>query len=260
MHTHETKACNTHKCPVNCVVSDWGTWGTCSQSCGSGEHDRQRSATTLPAHGGKLCPALMQTQHCNTHACPVDCMFGAWGSWGECSEPCGGGKRSRAKPVFREASYGGKPCPKTPVQIGSCNTQSCACEHVRCDFAPHPHNGHYARPVSTQDVRRIRVLHHGKESHMQHHCKFDYVMNDCVCRCFDSKHFAYDRQTAQFHRTAQSLAGATPAWLRARQEAERQAGGAQRNDAGVEGVVGSFKDMKLWKARSLPAVAANVRV
>ena len=93
---------------------------------------------------------------------------------------------------------------------------------------------------------------------MQHHCKFDYVMNDCVCRCFDNKHFAYDRQTQQFHRTANSMAGATPAWLRARQDAERQAGAGQRNDPGVEGVVGSFhfKDA----VRSLPTVTANVRV
>ena len=45
----EVKACNAHPCPVNCQVSDWSGWDTCSDSCGGGMHSHSRKITTEQA-------------------------------------------------------------------------------------------------------------------------------------------------------------------------------------------------------------------
>jgi hypothetical protein len=54
---------------TNCVVSDWSAWGTCSASCGGGTQTRTRTITTQPANGGSACPALSESQSCNTQSC-----------------------------------------------------------------------------------------------------------------------------------------------------------------------------------------------
>ena len=69
----ETQSCNTNPCPVDCDVSDWSSWGTCSATCGGGDQIRTRTITTQPSYGGAACPDLTETQACNTNPCPVDC-------------------------------------------------------------------------------------------------------------------------------------------------------------------------------------------
>lgn len=66
----EVKQCNTDACPVDCQVSAWSEWGSCSKTCGGGTQTRTRTTTVPPANGGKACPPLTETQSCNTQACP----------------------------------------------------------------------------------------------------------------------------------------------------------------------------------------------
>ena len=61
---------NTTNNKVNCEVS-WGSWGGCSKTCGTGSQTRTATITRNPANGGDVCPALTQTQNCNTQACPT---------------------------------------------------------------------------------------------------------------------------------------------------------------------------------------------
>jgi len=66
----QSQSCNAFSCPVNCVEAGWGSWSTCTVTCGSGTQSRTRSLTQ-PQHGGTACGASSQSQSCNTAACPV---------------------------------------------------------------------------------------------------------------------------------------------------------------------------------------------
>lgn len=66
----ESRPCNTHPCPpVNCVVSDWSSFDTCSSTCGGGTQTQTRSIITPASYGGTACPVLTNTQPCNTQIC-----------------------------------------------------------------------------------------------------------------------------------------------------------------------------------------------
>jgi hypothetical protein len=45
---------------VDCAISRWGEWDSCSVSCGGGNQQRQRSVLQYPQGGGTPCPREMQ--------------------------------------------------------------------------------------------------------------------------------------------------------------------------------------------------------
>lgn len=68
----EDRQCNTVDCPVDCVVGDWASWGTCSSTCGGGVQTRTRPMTQ-PLNGGEACPTDgSEQQGCNTQACSTN--------------------------------------------------------------------------------------------------------------------------------------------------------------------------------------------
>lgn len=58
---------------VDGAWSQWGSWGTCSVSCGGGKRSRARSCSNpTPANGGKECiGALSDLGDCNPQLCPT---------------------------------------------------------------------------------------------------------------------------------------------------------------------------------------------
>lgn len=56
-------------CPIDCMVSPWSDWSTCSATCGGGTQSRTRTVITPAYYGGAACPALLETQPCNTNPC-----------------------------------------------------------------------------------------------------------------------------------------------------------------------------------------------
>jgi len=141
----QTQACNTQACPVvpakvDCQVSGWSGWSACDKTCGGGRQTRTRTVTRNAANGGASCPALSETQACNTQACPVvpakvDCLVSGWRSWTECDKPCGGGRQMRTKTVIRNSANGGTPCPpySTMYETQACNTQACRVVPAKVD-------------------------------------------------------------------------------------------------------------------------------
>jgi hypothetical protein len=61
--------------PVDCVVSDWGDWGTCSADCDGGTQSRTRTIVTPAANGGAACPVLEETRACNEDPCIPSPVF-----------------------------------------------------------------------------------------------------------------------------------------------------------------------------------------
>jgi hypothetical protein len=120
----ETKTCNTQGCPVNCEVSGWGDWGSCSKACGGGTQTRARRVTQNVAFGGNPCPPLEESQSCNTQQCPINCEVSGWSGWSGCTKNCGGGQQTRTRSITKQPQYGGQSCPSTS-ETQSCNTQDC---------------------------------------------------------------------------------------------------------------------------------------
>nr|XP_002130788.3 complement component C6 [Ciona intestinalis] len=115
--------------PVNCAVSNWSGWGTCSRSCATGSQSRTRGITRHPAHGGSGCGALSQSRSCNRHKCPIHCRWGNWGPWSDCTS-CFPGGRSRSRNVTVAAMFGGNSCSGLAVSTDHSCT---AADH--CPFA-----------------------------------------------------------------------------------------------------------------------------
>src|SRR5271155_6240254 len=94
----------------------------CSASCGGGTKARWRD---LMAGDPSICSDVVQELRCNEHPCHEDCVLSKeWTVWSGCSSSCGGGHKSRWRPVVTPALYGGKPCDDV-VEKKECNKYRC---------------------------------------------------------------------------------------------------------------------------------------
>jgi len=59
----------------------------------------------------------------NTHPCP--CIWGQWEDWGECNTSCGGGSKTRLRPVVQNATNSGEECEGSNSETTSCNPDPC---------------------------------------------------------------------------------------------------------------------------------------
>ena len=101
----------TVPCPNDCVVSDWGEWGTCSKSCGrqGGAQMRRRSILAYPSSIRPSCPSadkLVETRKCNVgKLCEEDATY-MWKTsmWGPCKQhvdgSCGAAGGIRKRKVY----------------------------------------------------------------------------------------------------------------------------------------------------------------
>lgn len=167
--------CNSHNCPVDCIVSDWASWSPCTLSCGSGMRSRSRDITRHNSHGGR-CYHTDESEKCNEHECAVDCVPTDWGAWSVCDKSCGGGRRTRTREVRHAAQYGGAACELTGY--ADCNSHQCGCTHIKCAYLNHEVHNHFS----------IRVMHHREEKNgFYHSCGIDSSTGDCRCECSHHK-------------------------------------------------------------------------
>ncbi|KAG8223552.1 hypothetical protein J437_LFUL004426 [Ladona fulva] len=58
---------------IDCVVTDWSSWSSCSVSCGTGFKERVRVVKFAAANGGKPCPRkLVRRKKCHMPVCLPD--------------------------------------------------------------------------------------------------------------------------------------------------------------------------------------------
>ena len=60
---------------VNCKWSNWGSYSSCSKTCGGGTQSRSRSKTIIEANGGSCPGSSTMTKDCNTQNCPSKFLF-----------------------------------------------------------------------------------------------------------------------------------------------------------------------------------------
>lgn len=124
----QVEACNQHACPVDCI-GQWGSWASCSATCGDGTQEQTFMVSTAAQHGGAACPhqhGETRSQICSNQPCPVDCQ-GEWGAYGACSAPCGAGTQKRHFAISTPQQHGGAPCTSQNGQEQSqaCTLQPC---------------------------------------------------------------------------------------------------------------------------------------
>ena len=112
--------------PMDCQISFWSSWNTCSSSqCGtSGFQNRSRSIIAQPDCGGTACPQnIYETRICYG-SLPVDCQYSPWSSWTACPFHCGD-VQNRSRYVIKSEQCGGSPCDLNLQQTKACNQTQC---------------------------------------------------------------------------------------------------------------------------------------
>lgn len=120
--------CDNPPCPVDCALSDWSPWATCSPFC-QGTTKRNRTVLREPENGGLVCGKVAQVKNCSNEC--VDCEWDNFTEWGECSVSCGGGLEKRSRDVKVKQVGGGTNCSGNSTEERACNTQTCT---VDCEW------------------------------------------------------------------------------------------------------------------------------
>uniref|UniRef100_A0A3P8V8E3 SCO-spondin n=1 Tax=Cynoglossus semilaevis TaxID=244447 RepID=A0A3P8V8E3_CYNSE len=111
---------------VDCIMSPWTAWSTCSVSCGLGSVFRQRDILREALPGGACGGAQFDSRSCFAQACQVDGQWSKWSEWSDCDVKCGGGVRHRNRTCSAPPpKNGGRDCEGMIRQTQTCNSQSC---------------------------------------------------------------------------------------------------------------------------------------
>ena len=65
--TSQSQSCNTHSCCSSTYVGGYGSWGSCSASCGGGT--QYADVYYYSNYNGQYCSTGSTSQSCNTHSC-----------------------------------------------------------------------------------------------------------------------------------------------------------------------------------------------
>jgi hypothetical protein len=94
---------------VDCILSPYSAWSTCTNMCGGGTQFRNRTIVVMPTLHGAACAVLSDVNQCNMHPCPIACKVGGWGPVGPCDVTTG--VKLAHRNVLVEPLYGGTACP-----------------------------------------------------------------------------------------------------------------------------------------------------
>eukprot|EP00928_Gymnodinium_smaydae_P006068 TRINITY_DN12111_c0_g2_i2.p1 TRINITY_DN12111_c0_g2~~TRINITY_DN12111_c0_g2_i2.p1 ORF type:complete len:727 (+),score=56.61 TRINITY_DN12111_c0_g2_i2:54-2234(+) len=110
---------------VDCKLTEWTPWSSCSVTCGSGFMVRSRAIDYPEKGGGKPCAGdFNQSRACSRQHCPVPCVWATWSTWSSCTASCSGGTMKRTRGYLQPPLYGGA-CSGTKENIKTCNLYPC---------------------------------------------------------------------------------------------------------------------------------------
>ncbi|XP_060581084.1 scavenger receptor cysteine-rich type 1 protein M130-like [Ruditapes philippinarum] len=109
--------------------SPWGSWSSCSVTCGVSTTSRSRACDNpAPQYGGLPCAGpSSESRSCDLKACPVHGGWSRWSSWGSCSVTCGIGLERRDRTCSNPyPGPGGEPCYGDARDDRACFVRPCA--------------------------------------------------------------------------------------------------------------------------------------
>ncbi|TKS88049.1 SCO-spondin Precursor [Collichthys lucidus] len=162
--------CSLEHCPVDGGLSPWGSWSSCSLSCGGlGLKTRTRGCThPVPAHGGRDCKGPRQeTTYCQAPDCPDDDVgFSPWSLWSPCSKTCTNALSPAMKSRHRQCIK--PPCSGSSHQEKACNLPQCPdgvevcvgadCAQRNCSWTEWGGWGSCSRSCGVGQQQRIRTF------------------------------------------------------------------------------------------------------
>eukprot|EP00933_Yihiella_yeosuensis_P079176 TRINITY_DN9143_c0_g3_i1.p1 TRINITY_DN9143_c0_g3~~TRINITY_DN9143_c0_g3_i1.p1 ORF type:complete len:906 (-),score=162.43 TRINITY_DN9143_c0_g3_i1:130-2847(-) len=154
---NETKPCNTFECsPKDCQWSTWTTWSSCSSSCGGGTHRRSRNIIKQVQPGGRPCTGgSSQEDNCQMGPCPINCAWGNWSDWSECTASCGGGSQGRYRSIIAQAKHGGNACLGGVNETRRCGQEGCP---VHCRLSEWTGWTKCTKSCGGGESRRTRII------------------------------------------------------------------------------------------------------
>jgi hypothetical protein len=158
----EKETCNVGCC-VDCEVTKWSDWSTCSATCDGGTRTHNRTVTVPNDDCGKLCPPLQETQACNTQDCCVDCEVSDWSDWGACSADC---TSTRTRTVEQAPNSCGTPCPSLE-EDQACSDPPCVTEDGPLTTLPPPDDTETCAEIVGDVVERASLYPSGLGSGAQ---------------------------------------------------------------------------------------------
>ncbi|CAE7358213.1 HMCN1 [Symbiodinium natans] len=130
----EFRKCQDRPCELkDCQFSAWEHWSSCSDRC-TGHRQRRRNIEQQAIGGGAVCTGstnelrpcgAIHDTFCLSSGEAVDCAFGPWSAWSDCSRECGGGQHTATRQVLQHAGGAGTPCSGALQRLEACNLIYC---------------------------------------------------------------------------------------------------------------------------------------
>jgi len=121
----ESVQCNAVACPVDCTVSEWQPWTSCSANCGPGRRSRYRTIMQEALYGGTCNLDLTQEEPCMVAVCDTYCELTGWMDVTACTGFCANANFPHFKVVQRVVTKQGIVCPTTTFKTISCELPKC---------------------------------------------------------------------------------------------------------------------------------------
>jgi len=129
----QKRRCGQVKCPVDCKLSRWSGYSSCSAECGGGVKKQTRSVLEGAKNGGDQCDVTEEIENCNSQSCDKDCILQKWTQYTGCSVACGGGFQQRWRHVLVPTRGDGKCAQALNAarhESRACNEQDCVGDEI----------------------------------------------------------------------------------------------------------------------------------